>query len=188
MRRQNLFWRINENIRVPEVRVIGSDGKQLGILKTSEAIRQAREAGLTLVEVAANANPPVARIVDFGKFKYQEERKFKKQQLKAKGGELKEVRFSPFIAEADYQTRLKRVREFLAEKNKTKIVVVFKGRQMESKPLGYKLIERIFAELGKTITIDMPPKFLGRHLTTIISPLIKKYGKDENQKIINQEV
>lgn len=186
MRRVNLFWRINENIRVPEVRLIDEGGKQVGVVKIGEAIAKARKVGLTLVEIAAKAVPPVAKIVDFGKFRYAEEKKVRKQLLKAKGGELKEIRFSPFIAEADYSTRLKRVREFLTEKNKVKIVVVFMGRQMGSKPVGYKLVERIFAELGETITIDMQPKFLGRHLVTIISPVTKKYAKNEDKKITNK--
>lgn len=191
MRRVNLFWRINENIRAPEVRVIGADGNQLGIVKTFEAIRKAREQGLVLVEVAPLAKPPVAKIVDFGKFRYAEEKKARKQQLKAKSGELKEIRFSPFIGEADYQTRFKRVKEFLAEKNKVKVVVVFMGRQMGSKPIGYKLVERILGELQDTIAIDMEPKFLGRHLITIISPLAKKVekvkqdAKTKNKKITN---
>lgn len=174
---------------MPEVRVIGSDGKQLGIIKTFEAVKLARDQGLTLVEVAALAKPPVAKIVNFGKFRYAEEKKARKEQKKAKGGELKEIRFSPFIGEADYQTRFKRVKEFLAEKNKVKVVVVFMGRQMGSKPLGYKLLDRIFAELGETITVDIQPKFLGRHLITIISPLVargKPDAKAKNQKITNQ--
>lgn len=185
MRRSNLFWRLNENIRVPEVRLIGQDGKQIGVVKVSQALEKAKKAGLTLVEIAPGAKPPVAKIVDYGKFRYQEEKKARKQQAKAKGGELKEIRFSPFIAEADYNTRLKRVKEFLTEKNKVKVVIVFMGRQLGSKPVGYKLLERIFKEFGEAIAIDMQPKFLGRHLTTIISPLTK-HAKDENQKIINQ--
>lgn len=174
---------MNENIRVPEVRVIGADGKQLGVIPTPEAIKKAREEGLTLVEVAPLAKPPVAKIVEFGKFKYQEEKKLKKQK-KAKGGELKEIRFSPFIAEADYQTRLKRVKEFLGEKNKVKVVVVFMGRQMGSKPVGYKLLERILKDVGEGAICDMEPKFLGRYLVTIISP----YAKAKNKEVINKPV
>lgn len=174
-----LFWRTDTQIRAPEVRLIGEDSKQIGVVKTAEAIEQARKAGLTLVEVSANANPPVAKIVDFGKFRYQEEKKLRKQVRGVKGGELKEVRFSPFIGDADYATRLKKVKEFLGEKNKVKIVVVFMGRQMGSKPFGYELIERIKKDLGENVAVDMEPKFLGRHLVTIISP----YAKGKNEKI-----
>jgi len=193
LRKSTLYWRIDENIRVPEVRVIGSDGKQLGVMKIADAIDAARKKSLTLVEIAPKANPPVAKIVEFGKFRYQEEKKLKEQQKKTKGGELKEIRFSPFIADNDYRTRIERVKEFLEDKNKVKIVIVFMGRQMGSKPFGYKLLERIYKDCGEKISIDMEPKFLGRHLVTIISPLIARskpvkelnHGKDENKKIIN---
>ena len=181
MRKSSLYWRINEDIRSPEVRVIGSDGKQLGVMKTSEAIAKAREGNLTLVEIAAKAVPPVAKIVEFGKFRYGEEKKLRKQQKKAKSGELKEIRFSPFIAEKDYETRMKRVREFLEDKNKVKVVVVFMGRQMGSKDFGYGLIKRIVQDLGNSIAMDMEPKFLGRHLVTIISPRsLKKASEQAN--------
>lgn len=149
------------------------------MVKIAEAMQKAKDEGLTLVEIAPTAKPPVAKIVEFSKFRYQEEKKAKAIAKKQKGGELKEIRFSPFIAEGDYNTRLKRVKEFLAEKNKVKVVVVFMGRQMGSKPLGYSLIERIKKELGEAIAVDMPPKFLGRHLVTIISPTVKKIVKEE---------
>ena len=151
-------------------------------MKTSEAIAKAREENLTLVEIAAKAVPPVAKIVEFGKFRYAEEKKLRKQQKKAKSGELKEIRFSPFIAEKDYETRMKRVKEFLEDKNKVKVVVVFMGRQMGSKDFGYGLIRRIIQDLGDSIAMDMEPKFLGRHLVTIISPVLKKATKAEKGK------
>lgn len=187
MGKHKLFWRSNEQIRTPEVRLIGADGKQIGVVKTSEAINQAKKEGLTLVEIASSAKPPVAKIVDFGKFRYQEEKKIKKQSKGQKGGELKEIRFSPFIGDADYAVRLKRVKEFLEEKNKVKVVVVFMGRQMGSKPFGYKLLERIREDLGEGVGMDMEPKFLGRHLITILSPVIKKNAKTEDKKDHKQE-
>lgn len=191
--KKNLYWLIDERIKSPELRVIGADGKQLGILKRDEALKKARELELSLVEIAPMAKPPVAKIVDFGKFRYQEEKKLRKEALKTKGSELKEIRFSPFIAESDYNTRLKRVKEFLAEKNKVKVTVVFRGLQMNSKQFGYNLLKRIYQNLGNSIAIDMEPKFLGRHLITIISPVNKpvvkkeeENGKTQKQKIINQ--
>lgn len=180
MGKTKLFWRTDSAIRAPEVRLIGEDGKQEGIVKVADALVKAKEAGLTLIEISATATPPVAKIVDFGKFRYQEEKKLRKQAKGVKGGELKEVRFSPFIGQADYETRLKRVKEFLAEKNKVKVVVVFLGRQMGSKPFGYKLIEKIKGDLGESIAVDMEPKFLGRHLITIISPYAKAKNKEDN--------
>lgn len=190
MRKVNLFWRLNENIRVPAVRLVGSDGKQVGVVKIEEALKKAKDEGLTLVEVAPLAKPPVAKIVEFGKFKYQEEKKAKEIAKKQKGGELKEIRLSPFIAEGDYQTRLRRVKEFLGEKNKVKLVVVFGGRQMGSKPMGYALLDRIYKELGETIVIDMRPKFLGRYLITIVSPVFKKVKviKKENAEIKDKKI
>jgi len=139
-------------------------------MKLSEALEKSRQEGLDLVEVAPNANPPVVRIVNLGKFRYQEEKKLKKLRKGQKGGDIKELHFSPFIAEADYNVRLSKIKEFLKEGNKVKVVVKFGGRQMGSKQFGYELLKKIFGQLGESITIDMEPKFLGRYLTTIISP------------------
>ena len=150
-------------------------------MKTDEALKQAKSEGLTLVEIAPTAKPPVAKIVDFGKFRYQEEKKLRTQLKKTKTSELKEIRFSPFIAENDYNTRIKRIREFLGDKNKVRLVVVFTGRQMGSKPQGYELLKRIIAELGEAISVDMTPKFLGKHLMMIISPVAKKVKVVENK-------
>ena len=177
MKSSSLYWRVDNNIRAPEVRVIGSDGKQVGVMKTSEALKKAQAENLSLVEIAPAAKPPVAKIVDFGKFRYQEEKKARKVQKGVKGGEVKEIRFSPFIAENDYRTRLGRVKEFLGERNKVRLVVVFKGRQMGSKPFGYNLLKRIVDELAGTISVDMEPKFLGRQLIMVVSPVGKKNAK-----------
>ncbi len=182
----NLYWNTDFRIPARELRVIGSDGKQLGILSKEAAIDAAKKEGLTLVEIAPNAKPPVAKIVDFGKFRYQEEKKLKKGS-KVKGGDLKEIRFSPFIAENDYATRLNRVREFLAEKNKVRPVVVFKGPQLRSRQFGYDLLKRIVTELGDSIVVDMEPKFLGKHLMMVISPTNKKPVKLENKETVGEE-
>jgi len=151
-------------------------------MKLEKALETAKKAGLTLVEVAPKAVPPVAKIVEFGKFRYQEEKKQREREKKTKGGELKEIRFSPFIAENDYNIRLGRVKEFLSEKNKVRLVVVFKGRQMGSKQFGFNLLKKLVNELGEAISIDMNPKFLGKHLIMIVSPTTKKIVivKEEN--------
>jgi translation initiation factor IF-3 len=148
-------------------------------MKREEALEKAKKGGLTLVEIAPRAVPPVAKIVDFGKFRYREEKKLREREKKIKGGEVKEIRFSPFIAENDYNVRLGRVKEFLAEKNKVRLVVVFKGRQMGSKPFGFSLLKRIIEALGEGISIDMDPKFLGKHLIMIVSPTTKKIVREE---------
>ncbi len=177
MKSSSLYWRVDNNIRAPEVRVIGADGKQIGVLKTSEALKKAQKENLSLVEIAPLAKPPVVKIVDYGKFRYQEEKKARKVQKGVKGGDVKEIRFSPFIAENDYQIRLGRIKEFLGERNKVRLVVVFKGRQMGSKPFGYNLLKRIVNELAETISVDMEPKFLGRQLIMVVSPVGKKNAK-----------
>ena len=178
MGKQKLFWRTDYQIRAPELRVIAGDGKLIGVLRRDEAITKAKKEGLTLVEIAPNATPPVAKIVDFGKFRYAEEKKAREQDKKVKGGEVKEIRFSPFIAENDFKTRIERIKEFFADKNKVRVVVVFKGPQMRVKNTGYKVIEKILDEFGDTVVTDMPPKFLGKHLITVISQTAKsKKGK-----------
>ena len=177
-------WRVNEQIRAPEVRVIDAEDKQVGVMSRDEALKKAKEAELDLVEIAPKAKPPVVKIVDFGKFAYREEKKLKEQKKKTKASDLKEVRFSPFIAENDYNVRLERIKEFLADKDKVKLVVKFKGRQMGSKQFGYKLFDKVLETLGDTVSVDMEPKFLGRHLSMIISPLsgVKQQEKSKNGK------
>jgi len=176
LKSSNLYWRTDNAIRAPEVRVIGEDGKQLGVMSVPSALDEARKKGLTLVEIAPNAKPPVAKIVDLGKFRYEEQKKARKEKKGVKGGDTKEVRFSPFIGEHDYNTRLARVQEFLDDKNKVRLVVVFTRRQLGSKQFGYDLLAKINKYFGERIGIDMTPKFLGRNLLMVISPkaVIKK--------------
>ncbi len=123
-------WRLNEQIPAQELRVLDFEGKQIGVLKKEEALKLAKEAGVDLIEIAPNAAPPVAKIIDFGKFKYQEEKKLKEMQKKSKPSELKELRFTPFIGEGDYQMRLKRIDEFFKERHKVKIVIYFKVKHL----------------------------------------------------------
>lgn len=176
------YWRVNEHIHAPKVRVISDQGKQIGVVDRAKALELAKKAELDLVEIAPHAKPPVTKIVDLGKFKYEQEKRSRKQKKKAKTTELKEVRLSPFIAEHDFQTRLERINEFLSENHKVKVVVVFKGRQMGSKRFGYELIKKVFGEIKTNVTVDMDPKFIGRHLSTIISPTGKGKTKSEPTK------
>lgn len=183
----NTFWRTDYQIRASQLRVIGGDGKLIGVLGKDEAIKKAKDEGLTLVEIAPNATPPVAKIVDFGKFKYQEEKKARKEAKGAKGGEVKEIRFSPFIAENDFKVRVGRIREFFDDKNKVRVVVVFKGPQMRVKNTGYLVIDRIKREFGENIQTDMEPKFLGKHLVTVLSYTKGKiYAKDKNKEVVSK--
>jgi translation initiation factor IF-3 len=190
--REKLVWRINSEIRAPQLRVIAQDGKQIGVVSLEEALRLRNEAGLDLIEIAPTAKPPVAKIADFGKFRYSEEKKLREQKRKTKTTEVKEIRFSPFIAQEDYNTRLTRIKEFLSDSNKVRVVVVFKNRQMGSRNFGYDILKRVLMDLGDSVSVDMEPKFLGRHLAMVISPLKKRKQNNENetedQKVINQEV
>lgn len=184
-REERKYYRTNERIYASELRVLDFEGKQIGVLSKFAALAKAREMGLDLVEIAATAKPPVAKIIDFKKFLYQEEKKKKSSQKKAKSGEIKEIRFSPFIAENDYNTRIERIKEFLEEKNKVKLTVVFKGRQLGSKNFGYDLLKKILGQFEGKIHVDMEPKFIGRHLNMVISPSGGK-KKEDDEKSENQ--
>ena len=188
MKKNNLYFKSNEQIRASNLRVIGSTDKQIGVISRDEALKMAKDEKLDLVLIAENANPPVAKIVNLGKFVYAEEKKLKKQ--KAKSTLLKEVRFSPFIGDADYETRVKRIREFLENKDKVKLTVVFKGRQLGSKPFGYGLLDKIVKGFEGMIHVDSEPKFFGRHLSMIISPTAKGNvnAKAKDEKVGNKEI
>lgn len=173
-------WRLNEKIPALELRVLDFEGKQIGVLKKEEALKLAKEQGVDLIEIAPNALPPVAKIIDFGKFRYQEEKKLKEMQKKSKPSDIKELRYTPFIGEGDYQTRHKRIDEFFKEKHKVKIVIYFKVKQLGSKQFGYNILNRILKDLGEGINVDMKPKFLGRNLIMIVSPT-NTYGKVKKQ-------
>jgi len=176
----NSNWRLNERIPAQTLRILNAEGKQLGVFSRDEAIKMAKEKNEDLIEIVAQADPPVAKIIEFGKFKYQEEKKKKEALKKSKPSELKEIRFTPFIGEGDYQTRLKRIDEFLRDKDKVKLVVYFKIKQLGSKTFGYDILGRILRELGDGVNVDMKPKFLGRNLIMIISPK-NTYGKNKNE-------
>jgi translation initiation factor IF-3 len=162
------YFRLNDRIVASELRVIGSEGEQLGVISKSDAIAKAKEKGLDLVEIAPNVTPPVAKILDFKKFLYDENKKEQASRKKARDVELKELWFTPRIAEHDLQTRLRRVDEFLQDGNKIMIRIKFKGREMGHLDLGRKVLERIMSELGDKVMFEREPKFEGRSLTAIL--------------------
>lgn len=165
------YWRINQNIQANELRVIGPEGKQLGIFSRSEALERAREAGLDLVEIAPQAKPPVARIIDFTKFKYQQEKREREQKLKErKSSEQKEIWLTPFMAENDYQVRLGRIREFLEEGYKVRVAIKFTGRQMSHREFGYEVVNKVVEDTKSVARINGQAKFLGRQLMFTLSP------------------
>jgi translation initiation factor IF-3 len=162
------FYRINQFIKSPELRVIDQDGKQIGVMKTEEALTKAQEAQLDLVEVAASAKPPVAKIIDFTKFKYQETKKEKAGQKSQT--ETKEVRFSPFMEENDVTTRVNKVNDFLKTGNRVKLVVKFSGREMGHQEFGHQLISGVLNRLAETATVVEAPKQMGRLLIAQVKP------------------
>ncbi len=148
--------RINEAIRVPQVRVISAEGEQLGIIATREALEIAKQAGLDLVEVAANDKPPVCRIMDYGKFRYQQKKKLTKQHTHQT--KLKEVRLRPKTGEHDILVKVNKIKEFLANKDKVQITITFKGRELAHIDEGQKVINQIITDLEEVAKIEAPPK------------------------------
>ncbi|MBX4190803.1 translation initiation factor IF-3 [Candidatus Saccharibacteria bacterium] len=160
--------RVNQEIRAANLRVIGDDGRQLGVISRSEALRAAEEAGLDLVEVSPSADPPVARIVDWGKYNYQKTKQAQKNRQKSKTMDLKQMRVGLKIGEHDLDVKLRKVKEFLEAGHKVRITVVYRGRELAHKELGYKLAERIQGLLGEDIVTDQPPQFAGRMLSFVV--------------------
>ena len=177
--RQNYFQRrtkpkgpkANERIRSPEVQVISSDGKNLGILKTQEAINIARQEGLDLIEISPNASPPVCKIIDIGKYKYDLQKKANKAKKKQKIVNLKEIKLRPVTETHDYNFKIKNAQKFLSKGDKVKFTVLFKGREMQHTHLGHKLMQRIINDISALGKIEVRPKFEGRQIIMIVQPL-----------------
>lgn len=165
------FYRLNQYITAPKVRVVDEQGKQIGIFPKALAIEKARESKADLVEVAPKAKPPVCKIIDFKKFKYLEAKKYQEEKKKSKRVEIKEIRLTPFMAENDFNFRVKRAMQFLKNGHKVKIAVRFKGRQMEKKDFGYELIRRAIEKLSPYSEAEMEAKFVGIQLETLLVPI-----------------
>ena len=162
--------RVNERIRIPQVRVIGDDGSQIGILTTREAIAMAQAKGLDLVEVAPTARPPVCKIMDYGKYKYETNRAAKAAKKKQHQMQLKEVKMRPKIEDHDYDFKLKHAREFLEQRDKVKFTVTFRGREMAHQELGYKIIEQVLIDLADVAVVEQSPRAEGRTVSLVLSP------------------
>ncbi|MBI2589178.1 translation initiation factor IF-3 [Candidatus Saccharibacteria bacterium] len=160
--------RINEAIRSNQLRVIGDDGRQLGLLSRAEALDAASEAGLDLVEVSPDAKPPVAKIVDWGKYNYQKTKQLQKSRQKSKPLDLKEMRMGLKIGDHDLSVKLRKVSDFLEAGHKVKITIIYRGRELAHKDLGFKLADRVKDELGETIVVDQEPQFAGRQINFVI--------------------
>ncbi|QKS31415.1 MAG: translation initiation factor IF-3 [Candidatus Accumulibacter similis] len=166
--------RVNEEINAPEVRLIGADGEQLGIMSVRAALALAEEAGVDLVEIAPMAQPPVCRIVDFGKFKYQEQKRQHEQKLKQKQVQVKEVKLRPGTDENDYQIKLRNMTRFLEEEDKVKVTLRFRGREMAHQDIGMRQIERIRADLQDLALVEQMPKMEGRQMVMVLTPSKKR--------------
>jgi len=160
--------RINNRIRAREVRLVGEDGSPLGVVATPEALKRAQEAGLDLVEVAPTAAPPVCRIMDYSKYKYEQEKREKEAKKKQKVVHMKEIRMGPKIGEHDYQFKLKALQEFLKRGDKVKVSMMFRGREMSHMDLGRKILDRLSSEISAIGEIEESPRLEGRIINMII--------------------
>ena len=162
--------RVNKQIRISPIRVIAADGAQLGIMEVDVALAAAIEQGLDLVEVAPMARPPVARIMDYGKFKFEQAKMARQAKKKQHVIHLKEVKYRPGIEEHDFMTKTRHARESLAEGNKVKVTLMFRGRQIAHPELGRQVVNRVATELADVSKIESDPKFEGKFMTMILAP------------------
>jgi translation initiation factor IF-3 len=162
--------RVNEQIRVPEVRLIGVDGNQVGVMPIKEALALAEEAHLDLVEIAPQASPPVCRVMDYGKFKYQQSKKQQEARRRQTTIQVKEIKVRPKIEEHDMGFKLKNSRRFLAEGDKVKISVIFRGREIAHPDRGYKILAQMAEALADVGGVEQQPKLEGRNLSMIVTP------------------
>ena len=163
--------RSNNRITSPDVQVIGSDGQNLGILNTNDAINRAKDVGLDLIEIAPNSKPPVCKIMDMGKYKYDAQKKANKAKKKQKKIELKEIKLRPVTEIHDYNFKIKNAQKFLAKGDKVKFTVRFKGRELQHSSLGNDLMEKIKQDMQQIGRVELQPKFDGKQMIMVIQPL-----------------
>jgi len=161
---------LNQAITAPQVRLIDTEGEQIGIVSSHEAQEKAQEARLDLVEIVPNAKPPVCRIMDYGKFLFEENKKRNKAKKKQKQVQLKEIKFRPSTEEGDYQVKLRNLIRFLEEGDKAKITLRFRGREMAHRELGFKLLNRVKADLSKHGIVEQEPRMEGRQMVMVLGP------------------
>lgn len=163
--------RINKEITVPQVRLVGVDGEMIGVTDIAKALMLAEEVGLDLVEISPGAEPPVCKILDYGKYKYEQEKKAAEAKKKQKVIEIKELKLRPTIGDHDYQIKMKQAKQFLEEGDKVKFSLRFKGREMSHSEIGMALMTRVKQDLEGLIRIDQEPKFEGRQVIMVVSPI-----------------
>lgn len=177
------FYKINLYITAPTVRLLDEDGKQIGVLSLAEARQQSLQTGLDLVEIASNAKPPVVKLIDFAKYKYQEAKKEQAEKRgQKKGGEIKEIQLTPFIGQGDLETRFKKTQKFLTTGNKVKLSIKFQGRQITKKEFGYQLIEKFKQQFAEIASPEGEAKLIGKRLFFILTPFKKKLINTNHEK------
>jgi translation initiation factor IF-3 len=162
--------RINHRIEVREVRLIGSDGQNIGVVPTRQALMMAEEANLDLVEISPDARPPVAKILDYGKFKYQEQKKASEARRKQKVIEIKEIKMRPMIDDHDYDVKMKAIKRFFEEGDKVKITLRFRGREMAHQEIGQELLDRVKKDTLEIAKVESEPRFEGRQIVMVLAP------------------
>jgi translation initiation factor IF-3 len=161
---------VNEEIDNREIRLVDENGEQVGVVPTDEAIRRAIDAGLDLVEVSPNADPPVCKIIDFGKLKYQEQKKKNEARKKQKTIDIKEIKLRPNIDSHDYDVKMRNARRFIDDGDKVKVTLRFRGRELAHQELGAQVLERVREELGEIAKVEQFPKMEGRQLIMVMAP------------------
>jgi translation initiation factor IF-3 len=162
--------RVNEEIRVPQVRLIDQDGEMVGVMTAREALLRAYDLGMDLLEISPNAVPPVCKITDFGKFKYEQQKKANEARKKQKVVELKEIKVRPNIDDHDYDVKMRQMKQFIGEGDKVKVTLRFRGREMAHQDLGLKVLERIRTELGEAIKVEQMPRLENRQMIMVLAP------------------
>lgn len=162
---------MNRDIRVPEVRLVDEDGEMIGVVPTREALARAQEVGLDLVEISPGAEPPVCKILDYGKFKFEQDKRAAEAKKKQKVIELKEIKLRPGIGDHDYEIKLKQAKKFLGEGDKVKFTLRYRGRELSRTELGMQVLRRVRTELDGLVRVEFEPKFEGRQVTMIVAPL-----------------
>ncbi len=162
--------RTNERIRAREIRVIDEEGNQLGVMPPHEALKLAREAGLDLVEISPNADPPVCKIVDYGRYRYQQSKKEHEQRKHQRASQVKEVKFRPSTAEHDYQVRKNQIEEFLGRGHKVRVMIFHRGREMAHPEVGREKMKRLLKELEDVCQVEMPPRMEANILLALLAP------------------
>jgi translation initiation factor IF-3 len=162
--------RVNEEIRVPQVRLIDENGEMLGVLSIRDALYRAYQSGLDLLEISPNAIPPVCKITDYGKFKYEQQKKANEARKKQKVVEIKEIKVRPNIDDHDYDVKMRQAKGFIGEGDKVKVTLRFRGREMAHQELGVKLLERIRTELGEIVKVESMPRLENRQMIMVLAP------------------